>query len=176
MISYTANFYEAEKRPYICKVFTADSGESLHTALNFGNEEERKELSAELIYEHMRNILMYINDKIKTMEIIPLEEFEVRHPWAIIGWEEAEWGRAEITLWWEYVFYENYEERAEAYLSHMQEEAENASVVIVHIDDEDYSQARVAYDSLSEDAKTLVHNYQALLDAEAGASQEGALE
>jgi len=172
MISYTANFYKAEKRPYICKVFTTDSGESLHTALNFGNEEERRELSAELIYEHMKNILMYIDEKINTMKIIPLEELEVRHPWAIIGWEEAEWGRAEITLWWEYIFYENYDERTEAYLLHMQEQAKHASVVIVHIDDENYGQARAAYDSLSEDAKKLVYNYQALLDAEAEASQE----
>jgi hypothetical protein len=173
MIGYTANFYGAEKRPYICKVFTANSGETFHTALNFGNEEERKDVSAELIYEHMDNILRYIDDKIEAMRVIPLEEFEVKHPWAIIGWEEAEWGKNEITLWWEYIFYENYEERALAHLAHMQEEAEHASVVITHIEKEEYGQARASYDSLSKDAKTLVYNYQALLDAEAVSSQEG---
>jgi hypothetical protein len=172
MIGYTANFYGAEKRPYICKVSTADSGETFHTALNFGNEEERKDVSAELIYEHMDNILRYIDDKIEAMRIIPLEEFEVKHPWAIIGWEEAEWGRNEITLWWEYIFYENYEERALARLAHMQEEAEYAFAVTAHIEKKEYEQARAVYDSLSKDVKTLVDNYQALLDAETVASQE----
>jgi hypothetical protein len=176
MIGYTANFYGAEKRPYICKVSTADSGEAFHTALNFGNEEERNDISAELIYEHMNNILKYIDDRINTMEVIPLEEFEVRHPWAIIGWEEAEWGRAEITLWWEYIFYKNYEERAQGRLVQIQKDAERASIAIMHIEDENYGQARATYDSLSKDAKTLVYNYQALLDAEAVASQEGAPE
>jgi hypothetical protein len=42
MISYVPN-YEVGNKPYICKVFTASSGEEFHTAINFSNETERKE-------------------------------------------------------------------------------------------------------------------------------------
>jgi hypothetical protein len=73
MISYKAN-YETGKRPYICKVLTASSGEEFHTALNYENNTERLEMSAELIYEHLENCTKYIEDKSKELKIIQLNE------------------------------------------------------------------------------------------------------
>ena len=103
-MSYVAN-YESLKRPYICKVLTASSGEEFHVALNFSNESEREEMSAELIYEHLENCITYIEDKAKTMSIIPLNEPIGMEPWPAKGWGELEWANAEINLWFMYIYY-----------------------------------------------------------------------
>jgi hypothetical protein len=103
-MSYVAN-YESLKRPYICKILTASSGEEFHVALNFSNDSEREEMSAELIYEHLENCITYIEDKAKTMSIIPLNEPIGMEPWPAKGWGELEWANAEINLWFNYIYY-----------------------------------------------------------------------
>ena len=103
-MSYVAN-YEPLKRPYICKVITASSGEEFHVALNYSNDSEREQMSAELIYEHLENCITYIEDKAKTMSIIPLNEPIGMEPWPAKGWGELEWANAEINLWFNYIYY-----------------------------------------------------------------------
>jgi hypothetical protein len=104
MIEYKAN-YEVGNRPYICKAFTASNGEEIHTALHFANEDERKEFSAELIYEHLGNVIKYIQDTAKDLSMIALDEPVGSNPWAIKGWEKLEWANAEAHLWWNDVYY-----------------------------------------------------------------------
>ena len=103
-MSYVAN-YETLKRPYICKVLTASSGEEFHVALNFSNDSEREEMSAELIYEHLENCITYIEDKAKTMSVIALNEPIGTEQWPAKGWGELEWANNEITLWFNYTYY-----------------------------------------------------------------------
>jgi len=103
-MSYVAN-YESLKRPYICKVLTASSGEEFHVALNFSNDSEREEMSAELIYEHLENCITYIEDKAKTMSIIALNEPIGTELWPAKGWGELEWANNEINLWFNYIYY-----------------------------------------------------------------------
>ena len=109
MISYQAN-YEPVNRPYICKVFTASSGEEFHTALNYENNTERLEMSAELIYEHLTNCVKYIEDKSKELKIIQLNEPVGSEPWPAVGWNELLWGNNEINLWWRYIYYKEEQE------------------------------------------------------------------
>jgi hypothetical protein len=116
MISYKAN-YETGKRPYICKVLTASSGEEFHTALNYENNTERLEMSAELIYEHLENCTKYIEDKSKELKIIQLNEEVGSEPWPAVGWIELLWGNNEINLWWSYIYYKNEEESVTVTLS-----------------------------------------------------------
>jgi hypothetical protein len=104
MISYQAN-YEVGNKPYICKVFTASNGEEVHTALHFANEDERKEFSAELIYEHLSNVIQYIRDEASKLEMIAIDEPVGSNPWAIKGWEKLEWANAEAHLWWNDIYY-----------------------------------------------------------------------
>lgn len=104
MIEFKAN-YEVGNRPYICKVFKASDGEEVHTALHFANEDERKEFSAELIYEHLENVIKYIQDTAKDLSMIALDEPVGSNPWAIKGWEKLEWANAEAHLWWNDVYY-----------------------------------------------------------------------
>lgn len=104
MITYIAN-YEPVNRPYICKVLTASSGESFHVALNFSNESEKADMSAELIYQHLENCITYIEDKAKELRVVPLNESIGTEPWPAIGWSELEWANNEISLWWNYIYY-----------------------------------------------------------------------
>jgi hypothetical protein len=109
MMSYKAN-YESVDRPYICKVFTASSGEEFHTALNYENNTERLEMSAELIYEHLENCLKYIEDKSKELKVIKLDEQVGSESWPAVGWNELLWANNEINLWWSYIYYKDEEE------------------------------------------------------------------
>jgi hypothetical protein len=111
MIEYIANFYGAEKRPYICKKFTASNGEDSHTLINLGNEEDVKELTAELIYEHMQNVLKYVDEKLDLMTIIAMDDFQHQEPWPVKGWAEVVWAQNEIEVWWQYIYNKDYEER-----------------------------------------------------------------
>lgn len=127
MIEYIPNFYGAEKRPVICKKFTAESGEEVHTHLNVGNEVELEELNPEIIYAHMNNCLQYVEAKIDTMSIIQLDESANGEPWPVRGWDEMQWSQNEINLWWQYVYYKDYDERMAAVL-----EAEDILYGAVH--------------------------------------------
>jgi hypothetical protein len=104
MIEFKAN-YEVGNRPYICKAFTSSDGEEVHTALHFANKEERKDFSSELIYEHLANVIQYIQDTAKTLSMIALDEPVGSNPWAIKGWEKLEWANAEAQLWWGDIYY-----------------------------------------------------------------------
>ena len=126
MIEYVANFYGAEKRPYICKKFTTSNGEEAHTPINIGNTEELENLSAEVIYSHMENVIKYLDEKMDTMTLIQLDDIFHEEPWPIRGWSEVEWCQNEIVLWWQYIYYKDYDERAEAIIA-ARLEAESAA-------------------------------------------------
>lgn len=104
MITYVAN-YEPGNKPYICKVLTAASGEEFHVALNYSNESEREEMSAELIYQHLENCVTYMEDKSKEIKVIAIDEPVGKEPWPAKGWSELLWANEEIILWWSYIYY-----------------------------------------------------------------------
>jgi transcription-repair coupling factor (superfamily II helicase) len=106
MITYNAN-YEPVNKPYICKVFTASDDEQVHTALSIGNEAEKAEMSVELIYEHISNVITYIQDRSKTLSVIQYEENLNSEPWPLKGWEDINWANNEISLWWSYIYYKD---------------------------------------------------------------------
>jgi hypothetical protein len=108
MITYEAN-YEPVNRPYICKVFTASSGEESHTAINYENQAERLEVSAELIFQHLENCVTYMEDKSKEIKIVQLDEPIGSEPWPAVGWNELLWANNEINLWWSYIYYKDEE-------------------------------------------------------------------
>jgi hypothetical protein len=109
MISYVTN-YEVGNKPYICKVFTASSGEEFHTAINFSNETERKEVSQEVILGHLDNILTYINDRSNSLDYVKLDEPVNNEPWPLKGWKDLQWANEEINIWWHFLYYKEEEE------------------------------------------------------------------
>ena len=104
MISYVPN-YEPVNRPSICKVFTASSGETFHTAMNYSNDSEREEMTSELIYQHLENCVKYIADKAHELVLIKAGESIGSEPNPVKGWTELEWANNEINLWFMYVYY-----------------------------------------------------------------------
>jgi hypothetical protein len=124
MISYVPN-YEVGNKPYICKVFTASSGEEFHTAINFSNETERAELPEEIILGHLDNILQYIENRSQSLEYIKLDEQVNMEPWPIKGWTDLQWANDELTVWWQYIYYK--------------EEAPESSPIHVGINTEEHS-------------------------------------
>jgi hypothetical protein len=144
MIEYIAE-YNDEKRPYICKKFVASSSEEVHTAININNTQERDDLSAELIYNHMENVLKYITDVSKTLELIQLNENTGLEAWPIRKWAEIEWAKEECILWWQYIYFKDDPNRASDILVPVEE------VFVEHTHDEDLhtDQAQATSDLLT---------------------------
>lgn len=144
MIEYIAN-YDETSRPYICKKFTATSSEEVHTAININNTQERDELSAELIYDHMDNVLKYVTDVSKTLELIQLDESTGFESWPIRKWAEIEWAKEECILWWQYIYFKDNPTRA----TEIQVPVEEISVEHTHDEDLHTDQAQETSDLLT---------------------------
>lgn len=108
-VEYHPN-YEPVNKPYICKVFKSSSGEENHTAINISNEAEKSELSIEIVYAHLNNVLQYIRDRSETLSVIGYDEEVNGEPWAIRGWTDIEWAQNESWLWWNYIYYKERQE------------------------------------------------------------------
>ena len=134
MIEYIAE-YNDEDRPYICKKFTASSSEEVHTSININNTQEREELSAELIYTHMDNVLKYITKTSETVQMIQLDENTGFEPWPLKGWAEIEWAKEECILWWQYIYFKDNPTRSTEIVVPVDEE----SIVHTHESDEDHT-------------------------------------
>ena len=134
MIEYIAE-YNNEDRPYICKKFVASSSEEVHTSININNTQERQELSAELIYTHMDNVLKYITKTSETVQMIQLDENTGLEPWPLKGWAEIEWAKEECILWWQYIYFKDNPTRASEIVVPVDEE----SIVHTHEGDEDHT-------------------------------------
>ena len=134
MIEYIAE-YNNEDRPYICKKFTASSSEEVHTSININNTQERNELSAELIYTHMDNVLKYITKTSETVQMIQLDENTGFEPWPLKGWAEIEWAKEECILWWQYIYFKDNPTRSTEIVVPVDEE----SIVHTHEGDEDHT-------------------------------------
>jgi hypothetical protein len=134
MIEYIAE-YNNEDRPYICKKFVASSSEEVHTSININNTQEREELSAELIYTHMDNVLKYITKTSETIQMIQLNENTGFEPWPLKGWAEIEWAKEECILWWQYIYFKDNPTRASDIVVPVDEE----SIEHTHEGDEDHT-------------------------------------
>jgi len=132
MIEYIPN-YSAPDRPYICKKFTATSGEEVHTAININNIQERENLSIENIYDHMENVLKYIEDSSKTLQMIQMNENTGTQPWPIKNRTEIEWSKDEAIYWWQYIYYKDNPGR----VSDISLEVNPEELVVEHTHDED---------------------------------------
>lgn len=132
MIEYIAN-YDKDSRPYICKKFIASSSEEVHTSININNTQERNELSAELIYDHMDNVIKYVTDVSKTLELIQMNESTGFEPWPIRKWSEIEWAKEECILWWQYIYYKDNPTRS----TEISLQVDPEDLMIEHTHDED---------------------------------------
>jgi len=103
MIEYTAE-YDEDAKPFLCKKITAD-GEVIRTEITIYNKTELNNLTDELIYDHLNNLVLYIkNDLAAQLEVTPYEQI-VTDPWPLIKWHDLSHINEEITQWHEFVYY-----------------------------------------------------------------------
>jgi hypothetical protein len=118
MIEYVSEYTIGEK-PYICKKFTASSGEEAHTAITISNTKEIEELSLETIYAHLDALVQYISDTSSTsLSVLRIDENINHHPWPIKNWENIEWAKEEVVAWWRYIYFKDLKEREDLIIQH----------------------------------------------------------
>lgn len=98
--------YDGLSAPRWEKSFTAESGETFSVALVFENREDRLELNAEQVYEHMENMLQYVKDRTVNLSLIQLGEEPPQEFWPVHGnYDEIETIMQEIQKWWDWAYY-----------------------------------------------------------------------
>jgi hypothetical protein len=111
MIEYVSEYNVGEK-PYICKKFTASSGEEAHTSINISNTKEIEELSLEIIYAHLDTLVQYISDtSASSLSVLRIDENIEHYPWPIKNWENVEWAKEEVIAWWRYIYFKDVKEK-----------------------------------------------------------------
>jgi hypothetical protein len=103
MIEYTAE-YDEDAKPFLCKKITLGE-ESIRTEISIHNKTELDNLTDEIIYEHLNNLVLYIkNDLAPQLEITPYGDI-VTEPWPLIKWHDLSHINDEITQWHQFVYY-----------------------------------------------------------------------
>jgi hypothetical protein len=120
MIEYVSEYNVGEK-PYVCKKFTASSGEEVHTSINISNTKEIEELSLETVYAHMDAIVQYISDTTASLSVLRIDENINHHPWPIKNWENIEWAKEEIIAWWRYIYFKDVKEKEDLIIQQNQD-------------------------------------------------------
>jgi hypothetical protein len=103
MIEYTAEYNENVK-PFLCKKITL-GGESINTEITIHNKTELENLTNEVIYEHLNNLVLYIKNYLTPkLELTPYEQ-PLTTPWPLINWHELSHVNDEISDWHQFVYY-----------------------------------------------------------------------
>jgi len=103
MIEYTAE-YDEDAKPFLCKKITLGE-ESIRTEISIHNKTELDNLTDEIIYEHLNNLVLYIkNDLAPRLEVTPYLQL-VTEPWPLIKWHDLSHINDEITEWHQFVYY-----------------------------------------------------------------------
>lgn len=99
-ISYETQ-YDGESKPLLLKIVTSGS-DSVSTSLNLSNTEETAKLSDDMIWDHMRNLVQYLNHLAGTAVLVD-QGVTPDSGWPVSGWTEMAKLHEEIVFWWVYV-------------------------------------------------------------------------
>jgi hypothetical protein len=103
MIEYTAE-YDEDVKPFLCKKITL-GGEVIRTEISIHNKTELDNLTDEVIYEHLNNLVLYMkNDLSPQLEVTPYRQ-ALTSPWPLIKWHELSHINDEISEWHQFVYY-----------------------------------------------------------------------
>jgi hypothetical protein len=103
MIEYTAE-YDEDAKPFLCKKITVGD-EIIRTELTIHNKTEVENLTDEIIYEHLNNLVLYIKNDLSPQLEITAYQTVITEPWPLIKWHELSHINAEITEWYQLVYY-----------------------------------------------------------------------
>jgi hypothetical protein len=103
MIEYTAEYNE-DVKPFLCKKITIGN-ESINTEITIHSKTELENLTDEVIYEHLHNLVLYIKDYLAPqLEVTPYKQ-SITTPWPLINWHELSHINDEISEWHQFVYY-----------------------------------------------------------------------
>jgi hypothetical protein len=103
MINYSA-IYTVGTRPYLAKTLVV-SGESYETKLSPSMpKEEVDAIPLEVIYSHMDNIVLEIQNSSTTLQAVRLDGESIDLQYAISGYGELEALYADSYSWFEYIY------------------------------------------------------------------------
>lgn len=98
--------YDGTNSPKWEKIFTAENGENFSVSLVFENKEDRLNLTAAQVYEHMENMLQYVKDKTSLLTLVQIDEDPLETYWPFHGnYDQVEEILQEIQKWWNWAYY-----------------------------------------------------------------------
>jgi hypothetical protein len=103
MIEYTAE-YDEDAKPFLCKKIIVGD-EVIRTEITIHSKTELDNISDEVIYQHLENLVLYLkNDLSPQLQITPYMQ-PVTNPWPLIKWHDMSHINDEISEWHEFVYY-----------------------------------------------------------------------
>jgi len=93
--------FDGEHKPLLLKVVTSGS-ESVETSINLSNSDETSNLSDDMIWDHMDNLVQYLNHLAGTATLIA-RGVSPDSGWPVSGWTDMVKTHEEIIQWWVYV-------------------------------------------------------------------------
>jgi hypothetical protein len=104
IVTYEAR-YEEKHYPKLCKVVSSNDTENeIVTSLNLSNKDEVPNISDDVIWNHMSNLLDYMKVAVQTLSLVA-KDTSPDEGWPIIGWPEIDNINSEVTSWWTYLMY-----------------------------------------------------------------------
>jgi len=110
MITYEADYVVGTK-PALCKKIEVSDGSKISTTINPSNKDELENVTDEIIFQHISNQILHVQNLSSDMYVYPEEE-RYFHNIAIHNFVEAEQCMQEMVQWLEYALYRNLEEVA----------------------------------------------------------------
>jgi hypothetical protein len=103
MIEYVT-IYEIGLEPRLCKKIVIGGSDPIYTDITISNKSELENISNELIYEHMENLVLHIKNLSKNIKITA-ENMEPTESWPLNGWHDMSHTNDNLSEWWSFVFY-----------------------------------------------------------------------
>lgn len=101
--------YDGQSPPKLVKRLSAESGEVLEVPLSYANSEEIDKISANVMYDHLRNLIQYIKDVSSTIYITERDDQQVES-WPIKNWTKIEEAKNQAIEWWQIAYFRDEEE------------------------------------------------------------------
>lgn len=112
MIEYVCEYIPGTQ-PALYKQLTDGSEVLMRVALTPSNETELREVSSEIIRQHLDDYITYIRDLASSLYVTP-EGYNPREGWPLVGWAKMSDANNQASLWWNYVEFREVPEQGEA--------------------------------------------------------------
>ncbi len=100
IVNYEA-YYNNNSKPSIRKSIEGSDGSFIYTHLNFSNEDERENISDEIVINHINNLHDYIKFLTSGSTLIPVGGALMSE--IVVEWNDIQRVYSELVQWWMFV-------------------------------------------------------------------------